>query len=98
MDREETEAMPVLWAHLTEDELDAMDGRIRAAVPPERMPVMMRLMLPAMSTAESAKLIATAKAQMPPPVFAQLSGLAREVLGPERWARTARRVGLDTPA
>jgi len=98
MDREETEAMPVLWAHLTEDELDAMDGRIRAAVPPERMPVMMRLMLPAMSTAESAKLIATAKAQMPPPMFAQLSGLAREVLGSERWARTARRVGLDTPA
>jgi len=98
MDREETEAMPVLWAHLTEDELDAMDGRIRAAVPPERMPVMMRLMLPTMSTAESAKLIATAKAQMPPPMFAQLSGLAREVLGSERWARTARRVGLDTPA
>ena len=33
MDREETEAMPVLWAHLTEEELDAMDGQIRAAVP-----------------------------------------------------------------
>jgi hemerythrin-like domain-containing protein len=98
MDREETEAMPVLWAHLTEEELDAMDGRIRASLPPERMPVMMRLMLPAMSTAESAKLLAAARAQMPPPVFAQLSGLAREVLGPERWARTARRVGLDTAA
>jgi len=98
MDREETEAMPVLWAHLTEDELDAMDGRIRAAVPPAQMPVMMRLMLPAMSTAESAKLLASARAQLPPPVFAQLSGLAREVLGPERWARTARRVGLDTAA
>ena len=96
MDREETEAMPVLWAHLTEEELDAMDGRIRASLPPERMPVMMRLMLPALSTAESAKLLAAARAQMPPPVFAQLSGLAREVLGPERWARTARRVGLDT--
>jgi hypothetical protein len=98
MDREETEAMPVLWAHLTEDELDAMDARIRAAVPPAQMPVMMRLMLPAMSTAESAKLLTSARAQLPPPVFAQLSGLAREVLGAERWARTARRVGLDTAA
>ena len=96
MDREETEAMPVLWAHLTEAELDAMDARIRAAVPPERMPVMLRLMLPAMSTSERAKLLAAARAQMPPPVFAQLSGLAREVLGPERWESTARRVGLDT--
>ena len=98
MDREETEAMPVLWAHQTEEELDAMDARIRAAVPPERMPVMLRMMLPAMSIAENAKMLATARAQMPPPVFAQLTGLAREVLGPERWARAARRVGLDTAA
>jgi hypothetical protein len=95
MDREETEAMPVLWAHQTEEELDAMDARIRGAVPPEQMPVMLRLMLPAMSTAESAKLLTTARSQMPPRVFAQVSGLAREVLGPERWALTARRVGLD---
>ena len=98
MDREETEAMPVLWAHQTEEELDAMDARIRAAIPPERMPVMLRLMLPAMSTAEHAGLLSTARAQMPPPVFAQLSGLAREVLGPDRWQRAARRVGLDTGA
>ena len=98
MDREETEAMPVLWAHQTEEELDAMDARIRAAVPPERMPLMLRMMLPAMSVPENAKLLATARAQMPPPVFAQVSGLAREVLGPERWAVTARRVGLDTGA
>ncbi|HUM11181.1 MAG TPA: hemerythrin domain-containing protein [Myxococcaceae bacterium] len=98
MDREETEAMPVLWAHCTEQELDAMDARIRAAVPPERMPVMLRLMLPAMSTPECAQLLSAARAQMPPPVFAQLSGLAREALGPERWASTARRVGLDSAA
>lgn len=98
MDREETEAMPVLWAHQSEAELDAMDARIRGAIPPERMPVMLRMMLPAMSTAESASLLANARAQMPPPVFAQVSGLAREVLGPERWALTARRVGLDPAA
>jgi len=98
MDREETEAMPVLWEHCTEAELDAMDARIRAAVPPEQMPVMLRLMLPAMSTPEQAKLLSAARAQMPPPVFAQLSGLACEALGADRWARTARRVGLDTGA
>jgi hemerythrin-like domain-containing protein len=98
MDREETEAMPVLWAHQSEEELDAMDARIRAAVPPERMPAMLRMMLPAMSIPENAKLLATARAQMPPPVFAQVSGLAREVLGAERWAVTARRVGLDPAA
>ncbi len=98
MDREESEAMPVLWAHRTEAELEALDGRIRAATPAERMPMMMRLMLPALSTPELAGMLATARARMPPPVFAQLSGLAREVLGPERWANTARRVGLDTTA
>jgi len=74
--------MPVLWAHQTEEELDAMDARIRAAVPPERMPVMLRLMLPAMSTAEHAGLLSTARAQMPPPVFAQLSGLPGRSSGP----------------
>src|SRR5262245_62052567 len=98
MDREETEAMPVLWAHCTEAELDAMDGRIRASLPPEQMPLMLRLMLPALSTPEHVGMLSAARAQMPPPVFAQLTGLAREVLGPERWARAARRVGLDTAA
>jgi hypothetical protein len=98
MDREETEAMPVLWANLTEAELDAMDGRIRASIPPERLPVMLRLMLPAMSTPERVRLLSAARAQTPAPVFAQLSGLAREVLGPERWEHTARRVGLDAAA
>ncbi|MGZ6078767.1 MAG: hemerythrin domain-containing protein, partial [Myxococcaceae bacterium] len=33
MDREENEAMPVLWAHRTEEELEALDGRIRASIP-----------------------------------------------------------------
>ena len=95
MDREENEAMPILWANLGEEEREAMDARIRAAVPPERMAVVLRLMLPAMSTPEAARLLGTARARMPAPVFAQLSDLAREVLGPERWERTARRVGLD---
>lgn len=96
MDREETEAMPVLWAHRTEAELEAMDARIRSAVPPERMPAMLRLLLPALNTPERASLLSAARAQLPPPVFAQVSGLAREVLGAERWESTARRVGLDT--
>lgn len=96
MDREESEAMPVLWANRTEEELEAMDGRIRAAIAPERMAVVLRLMLPALSTPELVRMLSGARAQMPPPVFAQLSGLAREVLGPLRWESTARRVGLDT--
>jgi hypothetical protein len=98
MDREETEAMPVLWAHCTEAELDAMDGRIRASLPAGQMPQMLRLMLPALSTPEHAGMLAAARVQMPPAAFAQVTGLAREVLGPERWARAAGRVGLDTPA
>lgn len=96
MDREETEAMPVLWAHHTEEELEEMEQQIRGAVPPERMPVMMRLMLPAMSMPERVQLLSAARAQMPAPVFAQLSGLAREALGPERWEATARRAGIDS--
>ncbi|HTS80145.1 MAG TPA: hemerythrin domain-containing protein [Myxococcaceae bacterium] len=98
MDREETEAMPVLWAHFTEAELEAMDARIRASLPPMQMPVMMRLMLPALSTPERARLLSIARAQMPPPVFSQLSGLAREVLGAERWERAARHAGLTASA
>jgi|GEM_PF-3430458 len=35
---------------------------------------------------------------MPPPAFAQLSGLTRELLGPGRWASVAARVGLDITA
>jgi len=95
MDKEETQAMSTFWAHHTDEELAALEGRLRASIPPEKMARFARVLLPAMSTPEQAHLLASARAALPPPAFAGLFALASEVLGPERLMAATRRAGLE---
>jgi hypothetical protein len=93
MDREETQAMAVFWAHRTDPELFAVEGKIRASIPPEKMARFARILLPALSTPERVAMLAAARAALPAPAFAGLFALASEVLGPERMAAVTRRAG-----
>lgn len=52
MEREETEANRVLWAHCSDAELAAMRGRILASIAPARMAAWMAIVLPAANPAE----------------------------------------------
>lgn len=95
MDREETEANAVFWAHRTDAQLAELNGRVQASIPPQRMQEVVRMMLPALSPPERAELLSGARARLPGGVFLALAGLARSVLGPEQWQVTARAIGLD---
>ena len=58
MDREETEANRVLWAHFTDEQLLGLHGRIVSAIPPPKMAEALSYMLPAMHVTERTAMIA----------------------------------------
>jgi Hemerythrin HHE cation binding domain len=95
MDREETEANAVFWAHRTDAQLAELNARVQATIPAERQQEVARVMLPALSASERAELLCGARARLPSAAFLALAGLARSVLGPEQWGATARAAGLD---
>ncbi len=85
---EETRANRILWAHLTDAELSAVQERILSGIAPEEMAEWIELMLPAGSTSERAELVAGLSAAVPAEAFATLTAGARFRLGEERWSET----------
>lgn len=69
MDIEETDLLSALHAAFTDDELKAMEGRIVAAVPPQKMTAVMALMAPALNHGERVELIAKLQKVMPEQAF-----------------------------
>lgn len=94
MDREEHEAQPALWANRTDAELEAMHGRILAAIPPPRMAEWLGIMLPAISMPERAGMLGGMREQVPAPVLEVLTAPARAALGAQAWAETAAAAGF----
>lgn len=87
MQREERDAMRMLWAHRSDDELRAMQGRILARIAPPRTADWLALMLPAMSVSERAAVIGGLRASLPAEVLGALLAPARAALGPA-WGDT----------
>ena len=86
LDREETEVNVAAWANRTDDELAQIQTRAQAAMPAETRDRFTKKMLPALNVGEQVELLSGARKTLPAPAFAALVALAREVLGPERWA------------
>lgn len=84
MDIEETELLPALHAAFTDDELKAMEGRIVAAVPPQKMTAVLALMAPALNHGERVELIAKLQKVMPEQAF---DGLLTTAIKPALAAR-----------
>jgi hypothetical protein len=87
MQREEQDAMRMLWAHRNDDELRAIHGRILARIAPPRTADWLALMLPAMSLSERAAVIGELRAKLPANVLGALLAPARAALGPA-WGDT----------
>lgn len=85
MGREEIDANRVLWAHRSDADLKALEDRIVAGVPAERMGEWLALMLPAMNGAERRELLTGMAAEMPVAAFGVVTGPARELLGEAAW-------------
>jgi hypothetical protein len=93
VEREETEAMRVLWAHCTDEELEAMERRILASIPPEEAVEWGAIMLPALSLPERTAVLAPLARTLPRPAFEAVIAPVRTALG-ERWPETAAAIGL----
>jgi hypothetical protein len=92
MQREEGEVSRALWAHRTDEALAALHGRIVARIPPGRMSTWLAVILAAASLPERAGLLASFRASVPEPLFADVTAPARAALGEAGW-REAAQVG-----
>jgi hypothetical protein len=94
MERQERDGHRALWAHLTDQELLALQEQIVREMPPAQMADALSVLLPAMSVPERAALVGGLRSKVPGEVFAELTAPARRVLGGEEWAATAAAAGF----
>lgn len=95
MQEEETVTSPLLQQLFSDEELNAIQDSIIVAIPPERMKVYLRIMLPAMNRTERASMLGGVKAVAPPELFdALLAEAARTHLSEEDWQDLTRRLQM----
>lgn len=95
MQVEESRHNAVLWAHYSDAELKAVHDDILAGIEPQELMSILGWMLPALNPAERLGLLGGMQAEAPPPVFAAVMGLAREVLDAGQWAGVRRGLALQ---
>ena len=89
---EESRHNQALWAAYTDAELQELHGRILASIGPREMADVLRWMIPALTPAERAELIAG----LPPAAQAPVMASARALLNDVAWAKLCRAV--DQPS
>jgi hypothetical protein len=94
MDAEEALHNAALWAGYSDAELMAIEQRIVAAVPPQKMMEFLHWMLPAMNPAERAGMLGGMREQMPPAAFDGVQDLAQQRLSKAQWAKLAAALGI----
>ncbi len=85
--------MRVLWAHHTDEDLEAIEARIVASIPPDEAAEWGAIMLPALSLPERTAVLAPLARTLPPPALEAVLAPVRAALG-ERWPETAAAIGL----
>lgn len=87
---EETQHNQVLWSCYSDEELRALEGAIVASLPPAENRCIMRWMIPAMTPAERAELLAGVQAAAPAPVYAAVLDAVRPHLAHVDWVKLTR--------
>jgi hypothetical protein len=77
MNEEETVHNRALWDAYSDEELIALENSIKASHSPDETKLALRWMLPAMSPAERAMVLAGVRNNAPPPVYEGIVALAR---------------------
>jgi hypothetical protein len=91
---EETLHNALLWELYSDDELDALHGRLMASIGPEEHLHTARWILPACTPAERAAMIAGARAQMPPEALLGVLATVRPHMDAAGWTRLAVAAGV----
>lgn len=95
MHEEETVTAPLLWAHFSDAEIQAIEMKIIGSMPPEKNMAFMRIMIPAMNPAERAALLGGMKQAAPKEAFdAVIEFAARPNLTAAEFADLAARLAI----
>ncbi len=92
---EETAHNALLWQHYSDDELDALHGRLLASIPPQGHLLVARWMVPACTPSERAAIVGAAKAQMPPEALLGVMTIVRPHVDDSGWTKLAAAIGID---
>lgn len=84
---EEIDHNQLLWSCYSDAQLQALEGRIVASIPPAENLMVMRWMIPAMAPAERAALLCGMQAAAPAPVLAAVLDTVQPHLSPRDWAK-----------
>lgn len=94
MQHEETVHNAILWEAYSDADLEAVEGRIIASIPPEQSLALLRWFLPAFHAQERSRMLAGMRAMAPAPVFEAALDIARTVLSQPDYAKLARALGV----
>jgi hypothetical protein len=94
MSHEETVLQPAFWAHLTDEEIGAMRGRIQGSMPPGRFAEWLEIMLPAINLDERAGMLGGMKRGAPREVLEVAAAVGERVLGGSAWQAVRSRAEL----
>ena len=86
LNNEEATMVPVMWERYTDEELRALRAQFYNRIPLPRFEEWMRWTLPALNPNEFQVLLSGMRADPPPNRFADALRIAKEMLGPDRWA------------
>ncbi|HWA39384.1 MAG TPA: hemerythrin domain-containing protein [Burkholderiales bacterium] len=98
MHEEETRTNALLWERCTDAELKAAHHAIVSGIAPDLMARYVRWLVPSMTPAERAALLAGAQASVPPQVFAGMLQMVRPLIGEAGWAKLGRALALPRAA
>lgn len=98
MHEEETRTNALLWERCTDAELKAAHHAIVSGIAPELMARYVRWLVPSMTPAERAALLAGARASVPPQEFAGMLQRIRPLIGEAGWRKLGRALELPRAA
>jgi len=94
INKEEVTIVPRMKEHFTNEEMRAMQGKMMAAMPPERLAGFLRWMLPSLTLSELTGMMAGMKHGAPPEFLKFVTGIGAANVDPTRWAAVRERVGF----
>jgi len=94
MNKEEVTIVPAMKEHFTDPQMQAMQGALMAAMPPERLANYLRWMLPSLSLGELTGILAGMKPTVPPEFLQFVNRIGAANVDPARWAAVRQRVGI----
>jgi hypothetical protein len=94
MNREESELVPLMYQHFTNEQMIAMRGKILGAMPPDRMAAILAYMLPSLNVTELTHFLGSLRQGAPPPVVKGVTDLCAARVDPARWNTVKTRLGM----